>query len=389
MTCSMRCALVAVVVAAASPCGRADDQPLALVHARLVDGTGALPVPDATVVVRGDRLAAVGPAASVPIPDGARVIDLGGATLLPGLVNAHVHQAYDPDHLRAWAQAGVTTVRDEGPFLPDGFVGRRDVRNADPRNATIVAATPIITVTGGYGWGARADSPEAMRSLVQTFVDQGADVVKTSIEDDMQGRKWVLPTREEVSALVQAAHARGRKVSVHVMHARFVEWAVDAGVDDLAHMAVDRVDDAVLNRVVGRGVIWVPTLELLRCVDAMHRLAWTPVALDNLARFRRLGGVVAMGTDYAGYSCSWDEGLPITELTAMQLAGMSAGDVLVAATRNSARACGKEDELGTIAAGKRADLLAVRGDPLRDLHALLQPLLVVHRGVVIRDERAK
>jgi imidazolonepropionase-like amidohydrolase len=387
MTCSLRCTLVAAVLAAAS--AHADDPPLVLVHARLVDGTSALPVGDATVIVRGDRLAAVGPAGAVAIPDGARVIDLQGATLLPGLVNAHVHQAYDPDRLRAWAQAGVTTVRDEGPFLPDGFAARRDVLNADPRNAAIVAATPIITVTGGYGFGARADSPEAMRSLVQAYVDQGADVVKTSIEDDMQGRRWVLPTREELRALVDAAHARGRRVSVHVMHARFVEWAVDAGVDDLAHMAVDRVDDAALDRVVGRGVIWVPTLELLRCVDTRHRLAWTPVALDNLARFRRLGGVVAMGTDHAGYSCDWDEGLPITELTAMQRAGMSPGEVLVAATRNSARACGKEGELGTVAAGKRADLLAVRGDPLRDLHALLQPLLVGPRGVVIRDERGK
>jgi imidazolonepropionase-like amidohydrolase len=388
MTCPLRCVLAAVAVVAVSPRGHADEQALALVHARLVDGTGLPPVGDATVIIRGDRLAAAGPSASVSIPEGARIIDLRGATLLPGLINAHVHAAYEEGRLRAWAQAGVTTVRDEAPFDPNGFVARRDALNADPRNATIVAATPIISVTGGYGWGARADSPEAMRAVVQGFVERGADVVKTSLEDDMQGKRWELPTREEVRALVEAAHARGKRVSVHVMHARFVDWAVEAGADDLAHGVVEPVSDAVLKGVAGRGVIWVPTLELLRCVDAKHQLAWTPVALENLARFRRLGGVVAMGTDTAGYSCDWDEGLPITELTAMQLSGMSAIDVLQAATRNAAQACGKEDELGTITAGKRADLLAVRGDPLRDLHALLQPLLVVHRGVVIRDERA-
>ncbi len=390
MACSLRCMLAAVAIAAAagSPAGRADDPPppLALVHARLVDGKGLLPAADATVVIRGERLAAVGPSASVAIPDGARVIDLEGATLLPGLVNAHVHGAYQEQRLRAWAQAGVTTVRDEAPF-DSSFLARRDELNADPRNATIVAATPIITVTGGYGFGAHADSPEAMRSMVQDFVDRGVDVVKTSIEDDLQGRRWVLPTREEVRAVVGAAHARGKRVSVHVMHARFVEWAVEAGVDDLAHGVVEPVSDAVLSRAAVRRVIWIPTLELLRCVDGKHRLAWTPVALENLARFHQLGGVIAMGTDFAGYSCDWEEGLPINELTAMQLAGMSTMEVLEAATRNAARACGKEDELGTIAPGKRADLLAVRGDPLRDLHALLQPLLVVHRGVVVRDER--
>lgn len=241
-------------------------------------------------------------------------------------------------------------------------------------------------MSGGYG-GAHADSPEAMRSLVNAYVDRGVDVVKTSLEDDLQGRRWTLPSREEVEALVQAAHARGRRVSVHVSRARLVGWAVDAGADDLAHMVVEPVDDEVLARAVSRGVIWVPTLELWRCVDARHRLTWGPVAMQNLARFHRAGGIVALGTDFKGYTCDFDRGLPITELLAMQEAGLSTMDVLVAGTRNAARACGREAGLGTVAAGKLADLLAVRGDPLRDLHALSEPLLVVHRGVVIRDER--
>ncbi len=365
---------------------RAADATLALVHARLVDGTGAGPVAEAVVVIRGDRVMAAGPSAAVAVPDGARVIDLAGATLLPGLVNAHVHAAYDPEQLRAWARAGVTTVRDEGPFDKGGFLARRDALGADPRNATIVAATPILTVPGGYGWE-YADTPEAMRSLVQRYVSRRADVVKTSLEDDLQGRTWTVPSREEMDALVQAAHALGRRVSVHVSHARMVGWALEAGADDLAHMVVERVEDPILARAASRGVIWVPTLELWRCVDAKHGLRWTPVALDNLARFHRAGGAVALGTDFAGYGCDFDHGLPLTELLAMQQAGLTAMDVLVAATRNAARACGREAELGTVATGKRADLLAVRGDPLLDLHALAEPVLVVHRGVVIRDER--
>ncbi len=96
---------------------------------------------------------------------------------------------------------------------------------------------------------------------------------------------------------------------------------------------------------------------------------------------------MALGTDFAGYGCDFDRGLPTTELLAMREAGLSAMDVLVAATRNAARACGREAELGTVAAGKRADLVAVRDDPLRDLRALAEPLLVMHRGRIIRDER--
>ncbi len=371
---------------AAARAAPAEDRLLALVHARLVDGTGAEPVADAVVLIRGDRVTAAGPSGAVTVPPAARVLDLAGATLLPGLVNAHVHGAYDAEQLRAWARAGVTTVRDEGPFDPTGFLARRDALGADPRNATIVAATPILTVPGGYGW-AHADSPEAMRSLVQAYVGRGVDVVKTSLEDDLQGRTWAIPSREELDALVRTAHALGRRVSVHLSHARMVAWAVDAGADDLAHMAVDRVEEPVLARAASRGVIWVATLELWRCVDAKHRLTWAPVALENLARFHRAGGAVALGTDFAGYGCDFDRGLPITELLAMREAGLSAMEVLVAATRNAARACGREGELGTVAAGKRADLVAVRGDPLRDLRALAEPLLVMHRGVIIRDER--
>jgi imidazolonepropionase-like amidohydrolase len=380
--------LAAILVLTSGSASRAapDGEALALVHARLVDGTGTGPVPDAVVVIRGDRVIGAGAAGAVEVPAGARVVDLGGATLLPGLVNAHVHAAYDAEQLRTWARAGVTTVRDEGPFDPTGFLARRDALGADPRNATIVAATPIITVSGGYGW-AHADSPEAMRTLVHAYADRGVDLVKTALEEQLQGRSWTLPTREEVSALVAAAHGRGRRVSIHVSRAAMAEWALEAGADDLAHMVVDRVDDPLLGRIAARGVIWVPTLELWRCVDAKHHLTWAPVALDNLARFHRAGGTIALGTDFAGYACDFDRGLPITELLAMQEAGLSPMEVLVAATRSGARACGREAELGTIAAGKRADLVAVRGDPLRDLHALAEPLLVVHRGVIIRDDR--
>ena len=360
---------------------------LALVHARLVDGTGAAPIPDATVLVRGDRIAKAGPADRIRVPRGARVVDLAGATLLPGLVNAHVHVAYDADRLRAFAAAGVTTVRDLSARDADGFRARTDTLNADPHNAFVIAATPILTVSGGYGHS-YADTPEEMRALVDRYVARGADVVKTSLEMDLQGRSWELPAPEITAALVEAAHARGKKVSVHVSRSYLLALAVEAGVDDVAHMAVTPAEDALLAKMVARGIAWVPTLELWRCVSRQHHLPWDGAAAENLGRFHRAGGVVAMGTDFQGYDhCDWDGALPLTELLAMQEAGLSPMDVLVASTRNAARVVGREEDLGTIAAGKQADLLAVRGDPLQDLRALAAPVLVVHRGVVIGGEQ--
>lgn len=386
-------ALLALAMAATSRPARAAaaEEPapvLALVHARLLDGTGAAPLADAVVVIRGERIEAAGPAAAVTVPSGARVVDLEGATLLPGLVNAHVHVAYDAEQLRRFARAGVTTVRDLSARDPVNFRARTDALNADPRNATVIAATPILTVTDGYGW-AYADTPEAMRSLVDAYVERGADVVKTALEAEQGRRSFEVPTREVFDAVVETAHARGKKVSVHVTREWFLRWAVDAGADDVDHMVMDPVDDALIAKMVAKGVAWVPTLELWKCAIAKHGLSRAgPVITQNLARFHRAGGVVAMGTDFRGYACAWEGDLPITELLAMQEAGLSPMDVIVASTRNAARVSDREKDLGTVAAGKRADLLVVRGDPLQDLRALLAPVLVVHRGVVIRDERA-
>jgi imidazolonepropionase-like amidohydrolase len=386
-------ALVLLAVAAPAAAGPGPADPAdptaavtALVHLRLIDGTGAAPVPGAVVIVRGDRIVAAGPAGVVQVPADARILDLGGATLLPGLVNAHVHAAYDAAQLQAWARAGVTTVRDEGPFDPVGYLRTRRELARDVRNATIVAATPILTVPGGYGW-AYAETPAGMRALVQAHLDLGADVVKTSIEAELGGRSYELPSPAILQAVVETAHASHRKVSVHVTRPWSLAQAVELGADDVAHGVMNRVEDPLMARMVARNVAWVPTLELWRCAASRFNATFDRIAAENVGRFHRAGGVVALGTDFAGYPCAWDRGLPITELLALQDAGLSPLDVLVAATRNAARVVDREAELGTVTPGKRADLLAVRGDPLADLHALEAPVLVMHQGQVIRDER--
>ncbi len=355
---------------------------LALVNGTLIDGTGAAPVAGAVVLIRGERIVAAAPAGAVGVPAGAQVIDVAGATILPGFINAHVHGAYNAGNLAAWAQAGVTTVRDEScrgstPAAVAAQCALRDGELARPELARLVAATPMLTAPGGYG-AYPVTSPEDARRAVNELLDAGADLVKTTVEDDLQGRRWKTLSAESLKAIVEAAHARGRPVSIHVSRASHVELALEAGVDDLAHMVVTTLDDDLIDRVVAAGVYWVPTLELWQGVG------WGAVPTANLRRFVTRGGQVALGTDYGGYTIPFDLGMPVREIAFMQEAGMTPMQIIVAATRNAAHVCGRDADLGTVEAGKLADLLVVDGDPLADLGALTQVRMVIKGGAVIR-----
>ncbi len=358
----------------------------ALIHTRLIDGIGAAPLNDAVVLVSGERILAAGPADQIALPTGAQVIDLQGAALLPGLINAHVHSGYSRANLAAWAQAGVTTVRDLGNSGSDAAMQRnyalKTELNADPRCARLVGSTPIISPPGGYGPLA-VTTPEDAVAQVNHALDLGADLVKIAFEDSRPpDTTWPLLPLDQAQAMVAAAHARGVRVSVHITWAKYAQTSLDAGVDEIAHIPMDALDDAVIARAVEQGVMWIPTLELWERVGYGIPL----IAGDNTRRFVAAGGQVALGTDYGGYPGTFDLGLPVTELARMQAAGMTPMQVIVAATRNGAIACGLEDDLGTIEPGKIADLLAVDGDPSEDLLALQNVKLVMHNGVVIREE---
>ena len=146
-------------------------------------------------------------------------------------------------------------------------------------------------------------------------------------------------------------------------------------------MVVDRqLPTGLIERLLEQEIPWVPTLELWNCTDLRA------MALSNLRRFSEAGGRVALGTDFAGYTCRFDLGMPMTEIELMELAGMTPMEIIVAATRNAARVCNLQRDLGTLEQGKIADVLVVAGDPLSDLHALEDPKLVIHDGVVIRNE---
>jgi imidazolonepropionase-like amidohydrolase len=181
--------------------------------------------------------------------------------------------------------------------------------------------------------------------------------------------------------LVAVAHERGTVASAHISLVSDLNLALSSGADDFAHMIRDRaLTSFELQLVVDADVTWVPTLELWQCVGD------GPMAVYNLRRFVEAGGRVALGTDYDGYTCDWEMGMPMTEIRLMSSADMTPMQIIQAATIHGAKVCNLEDEIGSVAVGKIADIIAVPGNPLDDLELLDDVRLVVKDGLVIHDE---
>jgi len=382
-------ALVGLVSCAAAPPG-VDVPPgakLALVNGTLVDGTGAAAVRNAVLAIGTDgKIVAVGRRGDAPIPAETTVIDVAGATILPGFINAHVHDAYSAANLEAWAAAGVTTVRDEainiqGARLAD-LIARRNAEWNRPRHARLISAGWMITAPGGYGRLGVASAEEA-RQRVTEEIDAGADLIKVAVEDGIAGRTDLpVLSAEALAAAVAAAHERGKRVSTHVTDARFLRTVVAAGVDDVAHAVWDNASDALFREMIRRRIAMVPTLTVF---DAYNSLAGAQACVR---RFAALGGEVALGSDYTDVPQNnfphFELGMPVHEIECLAGAGLSAVQIIVSATRNAARVCGLGEELGTLEIGKTADVLVVNGDPLRNLAALTDVRLVIHLGEIIR-----
>ncbi|MEW6411904.1 MAG: amidohydrolase family protein [Candidatus Zixiibacteriota bacterium] len=360
----------------------------AFINFTLIDGTGSAPVSDAALVVENGRITAVGSVGSTPIPASLPIIDLSGAYVLPGFFNAHIHSGFNRTNLEAWARGGVTTVRDLcGPTL---FVWRDSVRE-NPACARLVAAGPMISVPNGYPyvpWGASCMLPvysvDDARQKTAQLLAEGADIIKISMESgESFGMEIPSLSHDEASAIVEVAHEHGTLVSAHVLVSYDLGRALEAGADDMAHMITDFLPDSTVDQMITDTIYWVPTLELWQKVG----YGTVDAAIINLRKFVQAGGEVALGTDYDGYDAVFQIGMPLDEMNLMRRSGMSEMDIIVAGTKNAARVCNLEDEIGTLEIGKIADILVVNSNPLEDINNLADILMVIHDGVVIRDER--
>ena len=403
--------------------------------ARLIDGTGAAPITNAVIVIDDNRIAAVGSGRSVNVPANAKVIDLGDVTLLPGFIDMHTHLIGrvlgDPagenalvrdyasfgailgvQHARETLMAGFTTVRNvgaDGRF--DDFALRKAIDEGWTQGPRIAAAGHSLGIRGGHcdDNGYRpgmfdpgiedgiADGPDQVRAAVRYQIKYGADVIKTCATAGVlsEGSAAVGVTQytyEELKAMVDEASKLGRKVAAHAHGTEGIKIASRAGVASIEHGSF--LDEEGARLMKTNGTYLVPTLS---AAEGVERAAKTGVlkglrgekalaaaaAVRNAIKLAVANKVpIAFGTD-AGVV---PHGTNAHEFQLLvEWGGLSNMDALVAGTSSAAKLLGWEKNIGSLTAGKWADIVAVPGDPLKDIRATEKVVFVMKNGVIFKQ----
>jgi imidazolonepropionase-like amidohydrolase len=393
----------------------------------LIDGTGGPPRQDPVVLVQEGKIYAIG----TLVPTGATLIDLGDRTLLPGFIDCHVHLVgrtigeganWDDAAVRDLPQedairgvrngqktlaAGFTTVRNVGADDFGDIALRNMIREGVVSGPRIVAAGHAIGITGGHcdtnGYvpgllpadplHGVADGPEEIVKAVRLQVKYGADVIKTCATGGVLSEGDAVGVQqyddEELAVLVKEAHLTGRKVAAHAHGAEGIKAALRAGVDSIEHGSM--TDDEAIRLFKEKNAFLVPTLMAQESTEkyakdgvikgqrAEKALHIAPLARENIKKAFAAGVKVALGTD-AGV---FPHGTNGHEFELMVSLGMKPMDAILAGTRNGSQLLGLDKEIGTVEPGKIADLVAVDGDPLKDISVMTHPSFVMHQGAVI------
>jgi imidazolonepropionase-like amidohydrolase len=389
----------------------------------VVDGTGSDPVPGQAVVVEGRRIAWIGPDGAAPSTAPENVVDGGGRTVLPGLVNCHVHLTADgaPDlfaqvagdtvplaTLRAAEMAritlmsGVTTVRDCGAADDVVVELAKAIDRGLVPGPRVQAAGRVITMTGGHGHfiGREADGVDEVRKATRAELKAGAGVIKVMATGGVL-TPGVSPTQtallpEELAVVAQEAHNAGKRVTTHAIGRAGIHNALVSGIDSVEHGFY--FDDELLDLAIDQGTFLVPTMlavdGIVRAGRAQGIPGWVVDKAESEMQQQRTSFAAAV-TSGMRIAAGTDAGTPFNghgelarELALMVEHGLSTMQALVAATSSAAQNLGLAHEIGTLEAGKLADLVLVDGDPVADITATGRVVLVVKDGVVHRDELA-
>jgi imidazolonepropionase-like amidohydrolase len=404
---------------------------VAIRAARLIDGRGGSPLQNAVILVDSTRITAVG--YNLPIPPGTTVIDLGKATLLPGLIDCHTHitggdpgdyyeglfrrspidyAVASPTFARRTLEAGFTTVRDVGSGEFIDVALRRAIDSGLVVGPRMQVATLAIGSTGGHNdivgfspyikfgqFSGVADGADDIRKLVRFEVKNGADVIKLIAsagvlsEEESAGAPQY--TQEEMNAAVQEAAQWGRKVAAHAHGAEAIKRAVRAGVASIEHGSL--LDDEGIRLMKERGTYLVADIYNDDYIMAEYKRLKYPEKIlekerqigrlqrENFRRAVRAGVKIAYGTDAGVYPHGWNG----KQFAFMVRYGLTPMQAIQSATTSAADLLGWSDRVGAVTPGLYADLVAVEGDPLTDITQLERVTFVMKGGVVYKDSREK
>jgi imidazolonepropionase-like amidohydrolase len=400
-----------------------------IIAGNLIPDAETGPIGKSIITITDGRISAVqkyGEAAAAAM-QADQIIDLSTKTLVPGLIDLHVHltgdpggdfrdEAVDPDewgvvmgvkNAALTVKAGFTTVREAGSAQNTAFVLRRGTAEGKIQGPRIVAAGPALSIVGGHGdvSGFRKDvltaldtgytctGPLECAEKVRKASRMGADVIKITATGGVlsqQGRGLEAHfTDAEMKSIADTAHSLGLKVMAHAHGARGIEGAAAAGIDTIDHGTF--ADDAALKVMKAKGTVLVPTLMALEGVrERLGKGIYTPTvevkarqaveaAGRQVTRAKAAGVTIAFGTD-AGV---FDHGKNAGEFALMVKAGMTAKEALASATTVAAKTLGMENEIGQIVAGLSADMIAVDGNPLTDIRTLEKVQWVMVRGRIV------
>lgn len=413
---------------AAADAAPAETPAVQIIHAGnlITDAATGLSGP-ATITITDGRISAIAQGLQ-PVPEGAQLIDLSTRTVMPGLIDMHVHltgdpggdfwrEAVDPDewgvvlgvrNAQRTVRAGFTTVREAGSARQTAFMLRRGTEQGVIPGPRIVAAGPALSIVGGHGditgfrrevidalpTGFTCTGPVECALRVRQASAAGSDVIKITATGGVlsqQGRGLEAHfTAEEMTSIANTAHSLGLRVMAHAHGARGIEAAAAAGIDTIDHGTF--IDEAAARVMAQRGTYLVPTLRALTQVrDGLGRGIYTPtveakiretlqVLGNNVRMAMRFNIPVAFGTD-AGV---FPHGVNADEFQLLVDAGMTPRDAVASATTVAARALGMENQIGRIAVGYSADIIAVDGNPLVNVAPLSSPRFVMVRGRVMQ-----